>query len=123
MSEDAHLICFNEKRDKSLDRLDFVLFAVTEHEPVAYMTCREHDADTIYLSHGGKLPSRQGTLGAFKAYVAMLRRLKTMRYKRALTLIENTNRDMLRSACKVGWIITGITARQGKILVEHTMEF
>lgn len=122
LSEEAHLICFEQARPKELDRLDFALI----HEglngvPTSYMTCREHDAETIYLQHGGKLPSNGGTLGAFKGYVQMLYRLKESGYHQAVTLIENTNVDMLRIALKVGWKITGVTQRKNQTLVEHTL--
>lgn len=118
----AHLICFNEKRDTQLDRIDFALLAVDE-EPIAYMTCKELDGKTIYLQYGGAFPSAKGTIKSFFGYAAMLRQLKEYNYDTAGTYIENTNKTMLKFAAKAGWIITGIRTHEGSVLLEHRLKF
>jgi hypothetical protein len=123
VSESTHLVAFNEKRDPSLNRVDFALMATDGDDPVAYMTCYEHDAETVYIQHGGKLPDAGGSVKAFKAYMQMLGRLNEMGFKFGQTMIENTNTAMLRIAMKAGWLISGIRFFDGKILVEHAIQF
>ena len=119
---EAHLVCFGEKRDTQLDRIDFALLAADE-KPLAYMTCKELDGESIYLQYGGAFPSAKDTFLAFKSYAAMLNRLKEMGYKRAGTYIENKNKVMLKFAMKAGWLITGVRTFEGDVLLEHQMNF
>lgn len=122
MSAEAHLVCFGERRDPSMDRIDLVLMAVDE-EPLAYMTIRELDSETAYLQYGGAFPSAKGTTTSFRSYMAMLEHLKMAGYKRAGTYIENTNKPMLKFAMKAGWTITGLRTFEGSVLLEHQMNF
>jgi hypothetical protein len=78
LSEEAHLLCFNEKRDTSMDRIDFALLTTDGEKPLAYMTCKELDAETVYLQYGGSFPETQGTANSFRAYNQMLFRQKSL---------------------------------------------
>lgn len=125
LSEDAHKFCFSELRPSSLDRIDFALLAQENLDPVAYMTLREIDSETVYLQYGGSF--RPGTIHSFRGYKLMLNRLKEMGFKRGQTYIENTNTPMLKFALKMGWLITGVRVFQDKdktsILTEQTINF
>lgn len=122
LSEQAHLICFNEIRPASVDRIDFALMAVDENKiPLSYMTIREVDSETAYLQYGGSF--KPGSVHSFRSYELMLNRLKEEGYLRLQTYIENTNTTMLKFALKAGWLITGIRTFEGSILTEQTMKF
>jgi hypothetical protein len=123
LAEEAHLLCFNEVRDCSMDRIDFALYTTDGNKPLAYMTCKELDSETIYLQYGGSFPETQGTANSFRAYNQMLFRLKELGYKRAGTYIENTNKPMLKFAMKAGWLITGLRNFENTLLLEHTIKF
>lgn len=118
---EAHLICFNEKRDAQDDRIDFALIAAND-QPLAYMTCRELDAKTVYLQYGGAFPSAKDSVLSFRAYTAMLKALKDAGYLIAGTYIENKNKVMLKFAMKAGWFITGVRTFDGSVMLEHQMK-
>lgn len=123
VSEATHLVCFSEHRPRDLDRVDFAMVVSDGDMPVAYMTVKEHDAETVYLQHGGRFPHSLGAGKSLRAYVLMLNRLSELGYERANTLIENTNTAMQKVALKVGWKITGTRFFDGKLLVENSIEF
>lgn len=123
LAEEAHLLCFNEVRDCSMDRIDFALYTTDGNKPLAYMTCKELDSETVYLQYGGSFPETQGTANSYRAYQAMLKSLPELGYKRAGTYIENTNQPMLKFAMKAGWLITGTRFFEGTLLLEHTIKF
>lgn len=122
-SENAHKIAFNEDRPSDLDRIDYALLVVNEHDaPVAYMTCRELDAKSVYWQFGGALPAVKNTIYTLQSYLAM-RDWHSKRYDRAVTYVENTNLVMIKMAMKAGFLITGVKVFHGSILLEHSMEF
>lgn len=119
----AHLICFHEKDRYQIERIDFALLVINKEieSPVGYITCKEFDAHTIYWQHGGAFP---GTIGipVYKSYQACIVWAKN-KYKRIFTLIENTNKRMLKMAMKVGFDIIGVKNIGGSIMLEHLIEF
>lgn len=121
-SENAHKIAFKEKKDPSLDRIDYALMAVEGTNPMGYITCRELDGDTVYWQFGGTFPGTRGTLGSWQVVEAFISFCK-QRYKRITVAIENTNFVMLRMAMKAGFMINGIRYYAGTLLVEHVLEF
>lgn len=123
-SENAHRIAFDRYKDPSLERIDFALLMVDEvsDRPVGYMTCREHDAETVYWQFGGAMPETKGTIHSFRAYEGFVK-YASSHYKRVTTLIENTNTPMLKMAMKVGFRIIGVRTYQGSVLLEHLLEF
>jgi RimJ/RimL family protein N-acetyltransferase len=122
VSEAAHLVCFGERKEVSMDRIDFALVVGENDAPSGYVTCREHDAETLYWQFGGAFPGTRSTSLSWKGYQALVDWCKT-RYKRITTLIENTNIVMLKMAMKVGFRIQGVRVFKGQILVEHLLEF
>ncbi len=68
-SEDAHKIAFGKVKPASWDRIDFALLAVDDSEmPMGYITCREHDHETIYWQFGGAFPGTKGTCKTWLIY-------------------------------------------------------
>lgn len=122
ISSEAHELCFNERRDPSFERIDFALVVAMGSTPVAYMTCKELDAESIYMQYGGAFPSGRDTALSFRAYSSMIDYL-SQNYVRGGTLIENTNTAMLKFAMKKGLLITGVRNFKGSILLEHCIEF
>lgn len=121
-SEDAHKIAFSAHKPREWDRIDFALLVVTDEQPMGYVTCREHDAHTLYWQFGGAFPGTKDTILSFRAYQAFIDFCKP-RYHRIVTLIENKNTVMLKMAMKVGFNIVGIRTFKGDILLEHLLEF
>lgn len=121
-SENAHLVCFNENRPKELNRIDFALLSSVGDKPVAYMTCREFDAESVYMQFGGAFPSVRGTSTSFFAYKSMVDFLSS-RYKYASTMIQNTNTGMLKFAMKIGLRVIGTRTIKDQIFLEHWVEF
>lgn len=123
MSEQSHLICFNEKRERSLERIDYALLVIGEETdlPMGYITVRECDGETVYWQHGGGFP---GTIGIpiFRTYEACIAWTKN-RYKRIYTQIENKNKRMLKMAMKVGFEIIGVKSFHQHVMLEHLLEF
>lgn len=118
----AHRVVFGEEKDPSTDRIDYALLAVDAEKPVAYITCRELDSETIYWQFGGAFPGTRGTAVSFRAYLLFIAYAKA-HYKRVATLIENTNLVMLKMAMKVGFRIMGVRLFKGQVLLEHLLEF
>lgn len=121
-AEEAHWICFDEKRPKELNRIDFALLVTDGMEPLSYMTCMELDSKSVYMQHGGALPPAKDTIKAYRAYEKMLSFLRD-NYDRASTFIENENLVMMKAAMKQGLRITGLKYFDGKILLEHSVEW
>jgi len=118
VSEDAHLATFNELRPCDMNRIDFAL-VVWDKNPLGYMTCREFDSETIYISYGGAF---EKSFKVLEGYKAMLNSLKET-YKRATTLVENNNIPMLKMAMSQGFLITGIKNFKNQIYLELSQEF
>ncbi len=116
----AHRCVFDEKLPPGYDRIDFALLVVDEEAEhiVGYVTCREFSAEDVYLKHGGAFPHAKGTVWSLRAYVACLAELKERGFKRATTLVENTNAVYLKMALSAGFRPIGIRNFKGDILVE-----
>lgn len=121
-AEDAHLIVFNEKRPETMNRIDFAMITSIDGVIQTYMTAREMDDESVYMQYGGSFPSAIGTIKSFRSYEMILCEL-SQRYKRVTTLIENENTSMLKFAMRIGLRIIGIRNFQGKIYLEHLIEF
>lgn len=118
VSEDIHLLVFNELRPDSMARIDFSL-VVWDEIPLGYITCREFDSETIYISYGGGLGKSFKILAGYKM---LLESLKST-YKRATTLVENTNISMIKMAMSQGFLVTGIKNIKNQIYLELVVEW
>lgn len=124
LARDAHGSVFNAEINPDNERIDFALLSVLSptERIIGYVTCREVDHETIYWQYGGSFPTARASIHVFKAYRIMLNYC-ALKYKRMTTLIENTNKAMLKMAAHCGLIITGVRTFNGKILLEHTLTF
>lgn len=120
-SEKAHLICFGQHKPAHWDRFDFALLAVDHEKPLGYVTCREHDPETLYWQFGGTFPETKGTIKSWRVYEALTNYCRS-NYRRLTTLIENDNLTMLKFAMKMGYRIVGVRVFQGKPLLDHLLE-
>lgn len=121
-SEQAHLVVHGTYKPASMDRIDFALVAQKDDELISYVTCREHDADTLYWQYGGSFPGTRETSVSFSAYRMGIEWCRG-KYKRVTTVIENKNHVMLKFALKVGFSIVGIRNFKDQILLELVLEF
>lgn len=119
LAASAHLAVFNETLPPEYDRIDFALLVVEKmhNQPVAYLTARELDADSVYLKHGGVFPPIKGTINSVVTYREMMKWCLE-RYKRITTLVENTNTAYLKMALQVGFKPIGMRYFKGSLLVE-----
>ena len=95
LSEKAHLACFNEAKPASMDRIDFALIVEEDSRMMGYLTCREHDAETLYWQYGGAFRGTRESSLTWKGYQAFVAWTRE-RYKRITTVIENDNLVMLK---------------------------
>lgn len=124
LSEQAHLVVFNEVKHASMERIDFALVAEDKDQSLcAYTTCRELDAESLYFQYGGAFPGTKGTTKSFEAFKGFLRWAKESGYKRVCYYVENTNAPMLKLAMKCGFLITGVRTYKQHVLLEHLVEF
>lgn len=121
-SRESHLLAFNEDRSPEMERIDYAMIVGDGNVPWGYITVREIDAESAYVSYGGSFPGTKGTTKAVSGYRELFDYLAS-KYDRATTLIENTNRPMLKMAMQFGWLIKGIRYFKGSILLEHQIEF
>jgi hypothetical protein len=121
LSEVAHLVCFDELRPKSLDRIDFALVVVEENVPLAYTTVKELDSESAYMQFGGAFPSAKGTAKSLSSYLEMVSFLKS-KYKRISTIIQNTNTPMMKFAMKADFLVIGVRIRDAEVYLEHFLE-
>ena len=118
VAEDMHLSVFGEHRPKDLNRVDFALVCWDE-KPLGYFTCREFDSESVYIGFGGFIEKSFKNVNAYKLGLDYLR----SNYKRATTLVENTNISMIKLAMSQGFLITGIKNFKNIILLELSQEF
>jgi hypothetical protein len=59
VAEGIHQTIFKEVRPSSLNRFDYALVIWDENRPIGYITCRETDSESIYISYGGQGGSAQ----------------------------------------------------------------
>ncbi len=121
-AEAAAEAVFGVRRPGDLGRFDFALLLVNDAEdiPVAYVTCKELDDDTLYWQFGGPLPSLQG-IHIFRVFAELVG-WTLSRYERATMFIENENVPALRMAMAAGFRISGVRFYAGEILCELFLE-
>ena len=124
MEDHAHLAIFAENPPETQGRMDFALLVVDDDNGTVlqYVTCKELDDKTLYWGYGGSFPSCKGTVKSWQGYQALTRYCKEMGYEHIFTLIENTNRAMLKFALKIGYKIIGIRHVDGSTMLEHVLE-
>lgn len=122
VAKDAHLICFNEIRDPSLDRIDFALINERDGEPLNYCTARELDSESVYWQYGGAFPNSKGTTSSFYSYKRNAEWCFSQGYERITTYIQNTNLPMLKIALQVGFLVIGTRHFKGDVLLELQLE-
>ena len=120
LSENAHKVVFGVNREAELERIDFALLILVDDELGGYFTCKEFDAETLYIQYGGVFPNFKGTIHTLPGYRAMIEWVKKC-YPRSWTKIENTNAAMLKMALQVGFRPTGVASFKGKLFVEMSM--
>lgn len=124
LSESAHLIVFNELKSSALDRVDFALLISNEtQKPMAFVTCQELDAFTLYWQYGGSFPDTKDTIYSVRSFELFLKWCRDHGYQRVGFRVENNNFPMLKLAMKSGFKIVGLRAFGGYVLLEHLKEF
>jgi RimJ/RimL family protein N-acetyltransferase len=121
-SENAHLIAFGKHKPAHLERIDFALIGAEGDTAGGYVTVREHDAESVYISYGGAFPPAMGSPLSLRGCLAFVKWFKDFGYKRATCLVANDNVPMLKMALAVGFRTIGVRLFNGKIYVEHLLE-
>ena len=120
--EILHSLCFNELREHKANTFDFALLVTDEDIPQCYATCIEMDNESIYMQHGGALPSAKENLRAVRGYHLIINWIKE-KYKRASTRIENKNIAMLKLAFSAGFLVNGIDLFGDEIFLHLKNDF
>lgn len=107
LAEDAHLICFQERRPSSANTFDFALVCFDEKEIFSYATIVETDSETAYMQHGGAMPNIKSSIHVKRVYHETVSWLKE-RYKKITTRVKNTNVAMLKLAFSEGLLVQGV---------------
>lgn len=112
----AHRAVFNEHLPPGLERIDYALVAAEGDKPVAYMTVRELDAETVYLKRGGAFDPLEKLyrLPVYRMFLCWL----DERYERMTTLVQNENVPYLKLAMAAGFRVIGIRTFDGEIFLE-----
>lgn len=121
VSEGIHELVFDEIRPSFLNRIDYAL-VVWDEEPIGYVTCRETDSESIYISYGGIIPKNRRTDKSKQAMNEIISYLKS-NYKRANMLVENTNIFMLKKALNNNFIPVGVANYRGSIFIDLRYEW
>lgn len=122
VSDGIHQLVFGEYRNSSVNRFDFALVAWEGVSPIGYITCRETDCESIYISYGGVMPENRNSIESKVGMDALISYLKES-YKRANMLVENTNVFMLKKALNTGFIPVGIANYCGSVYVDLRLEW
>jgi len=122
LAEDFHWAVFGKIKPATKDRIDYTMLVEQDEIAQMYITCRELDSETVYWQFGGSLPPARGSIKSYRAYVICIE-WAAMVYKRISTLIDNTNKVMLKAAASVGFKIVGVKNLGGTILLDHVLEF
>lgn len=124
MARDSHLTVFGEESDPAMDRIDGVLFVLSEPEdkPAAYVQFRYHDAESMYWPYGGAFPGLKGSGDSRLALGAVIQECWALGMKRISFLVENDNVKMLKLAMNAGFRIVGVRMYKNKVLLEHGLE-
>jgi len=106
VARSAHMLCFGEDRDPSVNTFDYALWVVNEQDqPFCYMTILELDKKSCYIQHGGAFPPHHGTIRVGRIYSKMIDYLKE-RYPRLSTRVCNKNIRMLKLAMALMFVAT-----------------
>jgi hypothetical protein len=105
--------------------VDFALLVddIDEQVPMAYVTCQELDAETLYWQYGGSFPGTRDTVLSAKCFDLFMSWAKDIGYRRVGFRVENTNYPMLKLAMRGGFKIVGLRAFHNYVLLEHLKEF
>lgn len=122
MSEDAHLICFDEKRPASMDRIDYALLNVRDEIPLNYCTVRELDEESVYWQYGGAFPNTKGTVQSARSYARNIKWTFEQGYKRITTFVDNKNTEMFRIQLKCGFRVIGMRHFKNDLYLELLLE-
>lgn len=122
VAEGIHQTIFKEVRPASLNRFDYALVVWDGSRPIGYITCRETDAESIYISYGGVMPEARKSDESKSGMLSLISYLK-QHYKRANMLVENTNVFMLKKALNSGFYPVGVTNYCNSIFVDLRLEW
>lgn len=120
-SNKSHIVVFGYDRPSELDRVDLARIVIHKGEVGGFITCKEMDAETCYIQHGGVYPNFEKSLHVLRGYMALLNDIKSM-YKIVWTRVENTNIPMLKMALSQGFIINGCSKVKNKLYLELILE-
>jgi len=118
MAENAHLVCFNEKRPAEMDRISYTLLAVKNGTALAYVTARETDSESVYLPYGGSFPGARNTADSYNSFLAFVDYFKQKEFKRVNFLVESKNKPMLKFAISADFEPIGMRVFNGQPLFE-----
>lgn len=119
LSYDAHVAVFKEKRPVQSNRIDYALLCTDDYKKIqGFVTIREIDHESVYWQYGGTLEQFRSTPVTFKGYCLFAERCFEEGASSISTLVENSNTPMLKLALKIGFLVIGTKAHEGKIYLD-----
>lgn len=120
----AHVAVFGEHRPGYSNRIDYALLVIDVERdvPVAYLTARELDHESIYWQYGGSFKPHFRPHTALTIYNQLIA-WHGERYKRVSTFTKNDNLEYLRIALKCGFLVIGTRTFNGDILLDLLNSF
>ena len=106
-SEGCYAEVFGQYRRSSLDRIDFAVGTTVDDRPVAYITCKEFDGETLYYQFGGRFPGASRIL--LVRFFEALNKWALSKYKKVFMLVERDNTPMIKLGFHTGFRIEGVT--------------
>lgn len=124
LAPEASLVVFGTRRPAEIDRIDYALMIERKDtgKPAGYATVQELGEGVAHIQFAGAFPETRATLHTVRGLMVGLTFLKEQ-YTAVNCRVENTNTPMLRLAMRVGFKIVGVRMHEGRVLLDHTLEF
>jgi hypothetical protein len=106
MSEMAHQLSFGVSRSPDMNRIDFALIVKNDKELCTWGTFCENDKNSVYMQHGGMMPSISNSIYSIRAYMMIINYVKEL-YDNLATRIYVENEPMIKMSWKAGFKIVG----------------
>lgn len=107
----CHELVFGEFRRADVNRFDFAIVTKVDDRFFGYMTCKETDESTLYISYGGVFPDERGikTLPVMKEVISRM----SSEYLQIDTMVENVNVAILKLYLQLGFLVVGTSTLKG----------
>lgn len=122
LSPNAHLCVFDERADKSTERIDFALIVGNGENPQGYITVKEHDGKTAYMQRGGMFPHMKGIGVSADHFRLCIDWLWGRGFTKVFFNVKNSNIAMIKLGLNTGFRVSGMRQFKQDLLLEMSIE-